>query len=428
MENRFSEYQNSINELNKLVQNIGIGKNFHNSVSQELDSISKNFRNSIIAEKSLSELALGTKLSEFQPERLFNTKSLLSPLYDLDKNNLILLEIDKLKNSLGLAQQESTWKKLIKSNSFASTNRIQLEAFKALTAWDGSLAKIIPRLQENNFLQNKPTLSKRLLEPSRVYTDFISKTTQRIELASSKDIFKALTASLHLTETQFLSASKVLSDFTTETDDNDDNVSSPRTLNLFDVQQEELISSVESVEQDEQFLIDCSLTAELSSKARTVLNLITQCNEASKISGKSEIFKPTNKILEIFSDLPWLVANDKRSLADIVDCLYFLFYEGAGKDNLRFLTANQGVLHETECDFIWCVKHLRNKWLRHDVDHGKQSQINKSWKALSAQFNWLKLNHFPISQEHFLNLHYRLVVEAEKFLNQILCRLIENTL
>ncbi|MDF5735833.1 MULTISPECIES: hypothetical protein [unclassified Nostoc] len=140
---------------------------------------------------------------------------------------------------------------------------------------------------------------------------------------------------------------------------------------------------------------------------------------------QKEMFKPTTKLLDAYAQLPWLIPQDKRSFGDFIDHLYFTFYESAGKDNLRFLTKHGGVLDENlDGDFIWCIKHLRNKWLRHDADHGKETDIRKSWKDLSDKFKWLGLNHTPIKEEHFRKLHRSLLKEAESFLEKILEKLI----
>ena len=127
--------------------------------------------------------------------------------------------------------------------------------------------------------------------------------------------------------------------------------------------------------------------------------------------------------MTVFNDLPWLSSTDRARFADVVDCLYFIFYEGAGKDNLRFLDKHGGPLTDGDCDLIWCIKHLRNKWSRHDADHGKEKDIQKSWAELAAKFRWLGLAEHPTDARHFQQLHYQLLVLAEDFLACILSKL-----
>jgi len=106
-----------------------------------------------------------------------------------------------------------------------------------------------------------------------------------------------------------------------------------------------------------------------------------------------------------------------------VDCLYFLLYEGAGKDNLRFLKENGGVLEENECNLIWSIKHLRNKWLCHDPDHGKESDIKKSWGQLGAVLEDMGLHSLPTTPCDFRVLHRALLSRTQQFLRTIAQRL-----
>lgn len=93
---------------------------------------------------------------------------------------------------------------------------------------------------------------------------------------------------------------------------------------------------------------------------------------------------------------------------------------------MRFLKNNGGELDDADCNFIWCIKHLRNKWLRHNADHGKEADIKRSWKDLSAKFNVLGLEHAPVTKQHFRHLHHSLLREAQAFLCKIIEKLTNN--
>jgi hypothetical protein len=94
-------------------------------------------------------------------------------------------------------------------------------------------------------------------------------------------------------------------------------------------------------------------------------------------------------------------------------------YEGAGKDKLRFLKDHGGPLALEECDVIWSIKTLRNKWLRHDADHGKESDIDKSWKSLDECFRQLGISGFPRSAADYRLLHRTLLAEMTAFLQRL---------
>jgi hypothetical protein len=66
---------------------------------------------------------------------------------------------------------------------------------------------------------------------------------------------------------------------------------------------------------------------------------------------------------------------------------------------------------------------LRNKWSRHDPDHGRDKEIQKSWTDLAAKLSWLGLAEYPTEARHFQQLHHKLLELAEDFLMQILNKL-----
>ena len=321
-------------------------------------------------------------------------------------------------------KEAATWQKLVHP-SRGLANQLGLEIRAASIAWDSSLTQVAYRFQEINLLERRSDLAARLLEPSKVYTEFAERTFQRIEQSQSTKVTKALQTSLHLAEEQLiLTTTDSLSGILAVPED-DEIALPPRSLILPVVQQDELIAIVEaSNEEDEASLIKLPPSTKVADEARYILFLVTKCNEIVQAAGKAEIFKPTTRLLEVYVDLPWLVPEDKRTFADFVDCLYFIFYEGAGKDKLRFLNDYGGVLDaSSDCNFIWCIKHLRNKWLRHDADHGKEADIKRSWKDLSAKFNALGLEHAPVTKQHFRHLHRSLLREANAFLCKILEKL-----
>ena len=328
-----------------------------------------------------------------------------------------------------LKKEAATWQKLAQPSQNLANKLEFTEIRLASIAWDSSLTQVARRFQEINLLERRSDLAARLLEPSKVYTEFVERTFQRIEQSKSTKITKALQTSLHLAEEQLLTTTNSLSDILTVPED-DEIALAPRSLILPVVQQDELIAVVEAgdYEEDEASLIKLPPSAKVADEARCILSLVAKCNEVVQAAGKAEIFKPTTRLLEVYADLPWLFPEDKRTFADFVDCLYFIFYEGAGKDKLRFLNDYGGVLDaSSDCDFIWCIKHLRNKWLRHDADHGKEADIRRSWKDLSAKFNLLGLEHAPVTKQHFRHLHRSLLREAEAFLGKILEKLTNNS-
>jgi hypothetical protein len=295
---------------------------------------------------------------------------------------------------------------------------------QASLIWNVASIGLANRMNDIGLLARREMLSARLFGAPSAYTAFVRHTTKLLIDNPAPEVAARLRGSLNLAEQQLLDITDTVCNLIVVPDDEDapDNT---RTLNAPFTQQEELLSfdSVED-ESDLEAMIIASPTAKTVDISRRVLELVLLCNEASKTSSCGvEIFKPTTRLMTVFIDLPWLTPSDRYRFADLIDCLYFIFYEGAGKDKLRFLDTHGGPLNVAECDLIWCIKHLRNKWTRHDADHGREQDIQKSWTELAKKFRWLGLAEYPWESRHFQKLHYELLLLAEEFLLCILKKL-----
>lgn len=294
---------------------------------------------------------------------------------------------------------------------------------QATLAWNMASSSLTSRMKDIGLLTQREMFSARLLEAPNAYADFVRHTTALLDDNPTLDIAARLRGSLNLAEYQLLEIADTFNYFSVVPQD-DEEPDSKRILNVPFAQQKELLNyEYAGNESDTVALTNASPTAQTEKLARRVLTLVMQCNEAGKTSGISDdIFKPTTRMMTVYVDLPWLSATDKWRFGDLIDCLYFIFYEGAGKHSLRFLEENGGPLTIADCDLIWCIKHLRNKWLRHDADHGNKKDIQKSWAELSKKLQWLGLANYP-TNEDFPRLHYKLLELAEEFLLCILNRL-----
>ncbi len=314
---------------------------------------------------------------------------------------------------------------LLNENASALHSIIELPVQTRLAAasWDSVVGRSLQSFASIGLIDRRADVCARLLEPSRVFSKFAVETLSLIGQTNDLVTSRALNASLLLAESQQRDNTEGLSTFISSTDD-DEPVSTVRTLANPYLQQDDLLNSGFPGEAEQvSDLIIFSPTAQTAFLATGILRLATSCNKASSTNGQKEIFKPTTRTMEVCVDLPMLTPVDDKGFGDFIDCLYILFYEGAGKDNLRFLQKHGGPLGDQDCDFIWAIKTFRNKWLRHDHDHGKESAIEKSRSDLSLQFKKLGLKGYPRSREDFRNLHHRMLQEAENFLQELLQRL-----
>jgi uncharacterized protein (DUF1778 family) len=337
----------------------------------------------------------------------------------------ILSQLSQVPTAFKMLQDQNIrWQSLTASlDSFrmkAPEFTINQFASSALV-WDSGVSETFRRVSELGMLTQRPDLFSRLLAPSNALSVFAEHTYSLMRNTSDSRVVKALNASLMLADNQHLANIDALTSF--PLDFVDDDISPTRNLTTPFVQQEELLAlSDVSNEEDIDLLVSQSPAAQESERARGILNLTMHCNKARciKEKGLQNIFTPTTKLMEVFADLPWITPQEEETFGKFIDCLYFLVYEGAGTDNLRFHEKHGGPLSDDDCKVVWCVKILRNKWLRHDADRGKESDINKSWDNLNSYFQWLGLSGYPRSASDYRKLHRRLLKEIEDFLAKLL--------
>ena len=324
-----------------------------------------------------------------------------------------------------LDTQSARWRSITESIAgvsprFTPPSLLNEQVARSALAWNTGISESFKRISELGILGTRLDLTNSLLAPSLMHARFAEDTLSLLKVASEPRLFKALNASLNLVDAQHVANAGLLK-LLAPTFTDDDATSSTWELNAPFVQREELLSEAE-LEDDEdiELVVSHSPAAQETEQTRAVLLLTTDCNKAIRTKGLPEIFKPTTRVLEVFGNLPWLIPHDEKSFGDFVDGLYFVAYEGARKDNLRFLQKHGGPLTDAECDVIWSIKTLRNKWLRHDADHGKESDINKSWNSLDECFRRLGLQGYPRTSDDYRLLHRSLLAQMREFLSKLL--------
>lgn len=268
--------------------------------------------------------------------------------------------------------------------------------------------KIFRELSENH-----------LLATSRTCQDFLNGTLDQLQRTQDGTVKKALHASVYLFEQQLRATGNILHKIY-QTPAIGEGLFIPSKLDVPIIQQRELLTAKAiGDDYDESNLIQLSPTAQTERASRRILLLVEECNDTAKVIGLHEIFRPTTRLFGVFRCFPLLLPVDRKSFGDFVDSLYLLFYEGAGSDKLRFLKEHGGVLYVGECDFIWIIKSLRNKWLRHDPDHGEESDIRRSWNQLGETFRQLGLRYVPTTEAEFRYLHRQLLKRGIVFLKKL---------
>lgn len=150
---------------------------------------------------------------------------------------------------------------------------------------------------------------------------------------------------------------------------------------------------------------------------KNIAEKIVYINEVCASKGIDEIFKPTTRSLTSISQLTTAFAVDSNTFGTVTDSLYFLLYEGSGKAK-RILD----FLSDEECYHLWNIKHLRTDF-RHDVEHGKSSDIKKKKIAIGKAYHEICGMLRPLKQKDWVKAHHNLFIKTDAFLDLLISKL-----
>ncbi len=139
-----------------------------------------------------------------------------------------------------------------------------------------------------------------------------------------------------------------------------------------------------------------SLPTQINQLGCSIVAIICSMNELSCRQGNEAIFKSTNKSMLACSIIPTTIATNSSSFAEIIDCLYFLVYEGSGTANRLVTVVGKDALAP-----LWWVKHLRLGF-RHDIEHGNEREILDKFVAIGKAYMSLIGVEKPRSQKDWV--------------------------
>lgn len=316
-----------------------------------------------------------------------------------------------------LQTEEERWGRIIRRESV--TDMYASAATRAAAAYDASSGAIAERLHELNLLERRPLLTERLLTPALNYSDFSTRTLERMIGAGTENYARALDASLVLAGRQLSNVTVALGGVITVPEDEEEIAEpiSPPAPSVFDLQQEELLR-VETIPTGEDYsvIVQLSPTASVVDQTTNCIMLVAHINYTVEMRAGKSFFKPTTKNMESCALLPLVTARDRDSFGVFVDCLYFIIYEGPGYAK-RYL--EDGLLTKEECDPVWTIKHLRSKFLRHDIDHGKDKGIEESRGNLLWALERLGFKALPRTPEDYSRLQRAILDDVQNFLTLV---------
>jgi len=290
------------------------------------------------------------------------------------------------------------------------------------TIWESSMSRVLGSMSDIGLLDRYPVFSDRLLQPYNYYSEFARETYERLEESVDDVENVALSASLVLADEEVSDAADFLVETIEEPSEEQQLGEEPPKLNLLELQRADLIV-IGDIRADSSYddLILLSPSARIAQMARSINQAVIDCNHIARVAGLGEIFKPTTAAMEAHNTLPWVIAQDKITFGSIVDCLYIMLYEAAGNKNLRFTP----YVEDKDCTVIWTLKHLRNKWLRHDADHGSDGEIRKSRQQLKEALESLRAATMPMTGDQYRQLQQELLSQTLAFLETLKGKLTE---
>jgi hypothetical protein len=199
----------------------------------------------------------------------------------------------------------------------------------------------------------------------------------------------------------------------------------PRGKNLFVDLQDELSLLDFDADIDVAKLITDSAVSAVALLGAGLVRMVSTLNLQAERKGGAPIFKPSTALMESTSKLALRVARSETSFYEVVDDLFFVFYEGSGaggKDNRLVALANEDpTIGDAGLLPLWDVKQLR-LGARHDPGHGTPQEIAAKHVKIGAAYKRLIGVEVPCSQEHWKKAQVTLFRKLFEMLERIVNR------
>lgn len=292
----------------------------------------------------------------------------------------------------------------------------------AAANWTISIGTMADMVVSSGLCASKPLLSRRLIEPGIYLSSFSRASVVRMARCNDDRKRRALSASVRAADDDGTHATIGLAAILDIPEGPDDESPTPR-MNIAHLRRQELEGSLIVVPEDADldYVLKVTRAGRLANQTRRMLDLILECNQAAALGNREKIFKTTDKMLEGFAHLPFQAATNRANFSYVVGTLYCMLYEGAGSMSLRFM--GSGLLSDEECRIIWAIKHLRNKYLSHDIECGSPDDIRGSWRSLRESLEWLGILRLPQTKDDFVALQERLIEGVICMLEMLLHRI-----
>ncbi len=213
------------------------------------------------------------------------------------------------------------------------------------------------------------------------YRSFVNSTLSLMKNHVDVNLLMASRMSIDLASRQVAEKYSTLSTWNLVDVPRSDRRSHPlRIQNHFEIQKREIeaeISEKGSREDLEKRIVQLS-AVQITSLSRELCLLMMDINQNAKLKQSPVIFKLTERFVKSAIELDTIIAENEVTFGAFIDRLYFMLYEGAGGDKLRYFQ----LLNDSELEPIWHLKQFRNFAMRHDPDHGQQTDVERKYHKL----------------------------------------------
>lgn len=154
--------------------------------------------------------------------------------------------------------------------------------------------------------------------------------------------------------------------------------------------------------------LEKSSIVEITEKGKRIIENAVAINQLCADIGHDDMFKYTGRFVINATKISGTMCSSEETLGIIIDCLYMVFYENL--ERMKKVVTDNAVRNEAVYQCIFRVKSIRTD-LRHDYEHGPESQIKKKRKDIMDCYRHYTNQPLLRTQSDFIMLQKRIYDE-----------------
>ena len=155
----------------------------------------------------------------------------------------------------------------------------------------------------------------------------------------------------------------------------------------------------------------------LSEKGKRIIDKVVAINSILARKKKNLIFKYSGATTIAAASMGGTVCATKNDFGNIIDGLYFIFYENL--EHIKTIVTDAVVKNEEVFQCVFRVKHIRTD-LRHDYYHGTESKIKQKEEYIADSYTHYVGKPALITSDDYLKTQDKLYDEFEDLVDYLL--------